>query len=142
MIVRKLENKDLVQLSVLYEQFWGEISDITKMEQQYELMQKENTHIVLVCEEQEKIVGSVMGIICRELYGDCRPFLVVENMIVDKAYRRKGIGHGLLRELEKLAIERNCTQMILVTEKDRTDACGFYESYGFAPNTTGYKKKL
>ena len=33
MIVRKLENKDLVQLSVLYEQFWGEISDITKMEQ-------------------------------------------------------------------------------------------------------------
>lgn len=83
-----------------------------------------------------------MGIVCRELYGDCRPFLVVENMIINKQHQRKGIGHLLLLELEKYAKIQNCTQMILVTEKDRLDACGFYEKYGFSKNNKGYKKKI
>lgn len=83
-----------------------------------------------------------MGVICRELYGACRPFLVVENFIVDKNHLRKGIGTLLMNELEQKARERNCTQMLLVTEKDRTDACGFYTSYGFQTNNAGYKKKL
>lgn len=142
MNIRKLEKSDLSQLAGLYQQFWSDISDVTEMEKSFDMIEAENSHIILVCEIDGKITGSVMGIVCRELYGDCRPFLVVENMIVDKNYRRKGIGHQLLSELEKSAKERNCTQMILVTEKDRSDACGFYEKYGFSQNTTGYKKKV
>lgn len=142
MIIRELNSIDLPKLADLYEQFWGDKSDVSKMEQQLEFIRRENQHIILVCEDQGQVVGSVMGIVCRELYGDCRPFMVVENMIVDKTYRRTGIGQALLQELERMAKERNCTQMILVTEKDREDACSFYESYGFSRNTTGYKKKL
>ena len=142
MIIRELNSIDLPKLADLYEQFWGDKSDVPKMELQLEFIKREKMHIILVCEEQGQVVGSVMGIVCRELYGDCRPFMVVENMIVDKTYRRSGIGQALLQELERMAKERNCTQMILVTEKDREDACGFYEAYGFSKNTTGYKKKL
>ena len=142
MIIRKLERVDLPQLAKLYYQFWNEQADIDKMEKQLELIDIENNHIILVCEESGTVVGSVMGIVCRELYGDCRPFLVVENMIVDSNFRKQGIGQLLLRHLESSAKERNCTQMILVTEKDRHDACAFYENYGFSKNTTGYKKRI
>ena len=142
MIIRELNSIDLPKLADLYEQFWGDKSYVSKMELQLEFIKREKMHSILVCEEQGQVVGSVMGIVCRELYGDCRPFMVVENMIVDKTYRRSGIGQALLQELERMAKERNCTQMILVTEKDREDACGFYEAYGFSQNTTGYKKKL
>lgn len=142
MHIRNIIEKDLSQLAELYYQFWGDKSDIDKMKQQLKLMQEENHHIILVCEDDETIIGSVMGIVCRELYGDCRPFLVVENMIVDKEHRKQGVGTMLLKELENKAKERDCTQMILVTEKDRIDACGFYESFGFSRNTTGYKKKI
>lgn len=142
MIIRKLEKDDLSQLAKLYQQFWGDRSNIVEMEKQFDLIQAENNHIILVCEVDGKVVGSVMGVVCRELYGDCRPFLVIENMIVDKPYRRNGVAHQLLYELEKLAEQRNCTQMILVTEKERFDACKFYEKYGFSKNTTGYKKKV
>ena len=142
MIIRKLEKADLVELAGLYQEFWGDFSDIVAMEEQYNLMQAENTHIVLVCEAENKVVAAVMGVVCRELYGDCRPFMVVENMIVEKMYRRKGVGHKLLNGLEKAAQSRNCTQMILVTEKERIDACGFYEKYGFSKNTTAYKKRI
>ncbi len=47
-------------------------------------------HILLAAEDGGRLVGSVMGVVCEELYGDGRPFLVVENLIVDKEQRRKG----------------------------------------------------
>lgn len=142
MLIRQLEKRDLLQLADLYYQFWGDHSDVDEMEKQLGFMQAENTHVVLVYETDGVIIGSVMGVVCRELYGDCRPFMVVENMIVDQTHRRSGVGRQLLRELENAAKERNCTQLILVTEKDREDACAFYENYGFSKNTTGYKKRV
>ena len=142
MKVRLLQKHDLPALAMLYRQFWNEDSDLCKMEQQFDVLKKVGSHIVLVCEKDGAIIGSVMGVVCPEFYGDCDPFLVVENMIVDRTCRRSGVGKVLLSKLEELAKERNCTQMILVTEKNRLDACGFYEAYGFQTNTTGYKKKL
>ena len=142
MVIRRLERADLPQLAKLYEQFWGDVSDVSKMECQLDTIEKEDTHIILVGEMDHTVVGSVMGIVCKELYGDCRPFLVVENMIVDQSRRNTGIGSKLLFELELLAKERDCTQMLLVTEADRVDACSFYEKYGFQKNNKGYKKKL
>jgi GNAT superfamily N-acetyltransferase len=142
MIIRRLLKNDLGKLAGLYEQFWNETSDISEMGRQFDLMDKENTHILLVAEDDGSLLGAVMGIICRELYGDCRPFLVVENMIVDQERRRQGIGYALLTELERLAKQRDCTQMILVTEVERKDACGFYENYGFALQNKGFKKKI
>lgn len=142
MIIRTMNAEDLPKLGMLYKQFWDEDSDVVKMRAQFEKIAQRNTHILLSALEEEQLVGSVMGIVCEELYGDCRPFLVVENMIVDQSARRMGVGRALLNDLEEHARERNCTQMILVTEKDRSDACHFYESYGFSLDTTGYKKKL
>ena len=58
-------------------------------------------------------------------------------------YRNKGIGKALIVELEKIAIDKSCTQIILVTETDRVDACKFYESAGYSPTKNkGFKKKL
>ncbi len=110
---------------------------------QFEKLDRLQTHILLSATDQRKLIGSVMGIVCEELYGDCRPFLVIENMIVDREYRKSGIGKALLKELEDRAKQRNCTRMILVTETDRADACAFYEACGFHPSSAkGFKKKI
>ncbi|MBC2581667.1 GNAT family N-acetyltransferase [Clostridium sp. DJ247] len=143
MIIRKMIIEDIPELAMLYMQFWNENSCIEKMQKQFRKMQHSDTHILLSAVEESRLIGSVMGIVCEELYGDCRPFLVIENMIVDKNCRKKGIGKALFLEVERIANERNCTQIILVTETDRLDACSFYESVGFKPTANkGYKKKL
>ena len=142
MLIRELTKEDLPALAGLYRQFWNESSDLDKMATAFQKIQLERNHILLCAEEGNVLLGSVMGVVCAELYGDCRPFLVIENMIVNRSARRKGVGRALLSTLEQQARLRDCTQMILVTEKDRLDACAFYESYGFQINTTGYKKKL
>ena len=84
-----------------------------------------------------------MGVICGELYGDCKPFMVLENMIVDVRFRKMGVGKALISELENRAARQNCSQIILVTDSNRIDACEFYESAGYNPDThKGFKKKL
>ena len=64
-------------------------------------------------------------------------------MVIDRTYRKKGIGRQLFIELEKRAKSSGCTQVLLVMEAARKDACGFYESVGFHPTANkGYKKKI
>jgi ribosomal protein S18 acetylase RimI-like enzyme len=141
MTIRNIEKADIPELSRLYEQFWNERSDTDKMRTQLDKIGNMNTHILLCAVENGHLLGSVMGIVCEELYGDCRPFLAIENMIVDKECRRRGIGRALLLELEREAKAKGCAQVILVTETNRKDACGFYESMGFkAGISSGYKK--
>jgi predicted N-acetyltransferase YhbS len=99
MEIRKLINNDLPQLALLYKTFWNEDSDIQKMERIFEKLENNDTYIFLCAVENNKICGSIMGIICYELYGNCEPFLVVEDMIVDINYRRKGIGKKLFANI-------------------------------------------
>lgn len=142
-MVRDLERKDLRKLAKIYEQFWGEQSDVGNMRELFDSIVGRDDYILLGDEEDGKLVGSVTGIVCQELYGRCSPFLVIENMIVDEGYRRRGIGRKLLAELEARAREKGCRQVILVTEQDRQDACTFYESVGFHPTANaGFKKTL
>lgn len=143
MEIRPMKIEDIPNLAALYRQFWNEDSCVEKMSAQFLKLQSSSTHIFLAATEQGHLIGSVMGVVCEELYGQCRPFLVVENMIVDTDHRKKGGGKALMTELQQAAIDRGCTQMILVTETNRLDACRFYESVGFHPLANkGYKKKL
>ena len=143
MIIREMIEEDISQLKQLYSQFWGEESCIETMKKQFNKLHKKDSHIFLSAIENTKLIGSVMGVICEELYGDCKPFLVLENMIVDKSFRNKGIGKVLISELEKIATKRDCSQVILVTERNRVEAVKFYESVGYSSQThLGFKKKL
>jgi len=130
-------------LAQLYYQFWNTSSDVLKMRNKLTQIQNNSAYILLCAAEQDHIVGTVMGIVCEELYGDCLPFMLVENMIVDGTSRRMGIGRSLLLELENRARETGCRQILLVTETNRDDARAFYEALGFHPATNkGYKKTL
>jgi len=143
MQIRALTVDDMESLSRLYYQFWNESSDVRKMKASFHAMQSDGAYILLGAEEEGELIGSVMGVVCRELYGDCSPFLVLEDMIVDRQCRNRGVGKLLFGELKKQAISKGCTQIILVTDSSRTDAQRFYESVGFHPTANkGYKKKL
>ena len=143
MLIHSLAMDDMEALAGLYYQFWNEASDVQKMKELFAALQSNDAYLFLGAVEEDQLIGSVMGVVCQELYGDCKPFLVVEDMVVDQRHRNKGVGKALFRELEKQATARDCTQVILVTEAGREDACGFYESLGFHPTANkGYKKKI
>ena len=143
MVIRKLTENDLVGLAALYKQFWGESSSLEKMRATFQRLNKNPNYILLVADEENVLIGSVMGIICEELYADCRPFMVIEDVIVDEHQRRRGIASSLMRELEGQAVEHHCNYIIFVTESERKDAHRFYESLGYKSDAyKGFKKRL
>ncbi|HHW32134.1 MAG TPA: hypothetical protein GXX20_10770 [Clostridiaceae bacterium] len=52
LIIRNVNQEDLYQLALLYEQFWGKKSDIEKMSSEYKVIAKENRHIILVADKK------------------------------------------------------------------------------------------
>jgi ribosomal protein S18 acetylase RimI-like enzyme len=143
MKIRRLNEEDLPALARLYVQFWNEESSLGRMEETFARLKEDPDYIFLVADVDEEIAGSLMGIICEELYGECRPFMVIEDVIVDREFREQGIGSALMREIEAYAVSRNCNYAIFVSEQERTDAVPFYRSLGYAPDSyRGFKKRL
>jgi ribosomal protein S18 acetylase RimI-like enzyme len=144
MTIDYLRPQDLQGLKELYEDgFEGSKTDLAKMLTTYELIKNNSNYNILCAKEDNKIVGSVMGVVCYELFGNCLPFLVVENVAVLNSYRRKGIAKQLMVKLEERAIQLKCSMIIFVSSEHRTGAHKLYESLGFGVDkVNGYRKRL
>ncbi len=143
MKIVNLTKNDLSVLAELFRQFWNESSAIENMAVMLERLSEDPDYVLLAAKKDDMLVGFCMGIVCQTLYGDCRPFMVIEDLIVDKEHQRKGIGTALMSAIERHAIRRDCLQVIFVTENDRKDAHSFYAAQGYSPAThKGFKKQL
>ena len=143
MEIDRLQPEDLGALGELFRQFWGESSSLDKMGATFARLAANPAYHLVAARQDGRLVGFAMGIVCEELYGECRPFMVVEDVVDDRGLRREGAGSALMRELEAIARATDCCQIIFVTEADRTGAQRFYQSLGYAHEPyRGFKKRI
>jgi ribosomal protein S18 acetylase RimI-like enzyme len=141
--IRRINENDLNEVANLYTLFWNEKMNLSKMKEKFTEISTNSNYIILVAETNGKVSGTIQGIICEELYGECLPFLVMENFVVAENTRGKGIGRKLLTELEKIGKASGCTQILFITETERKDTIRFYEKLGFnSVSHKGFKKIL
>ena len=144
-IVRPMVLEDILELAELYRQFFNQSSHVPKMTEILERLLTRDDYIFLSAACGDKLVGTVMGIVCEHLYGNCAPFLVLQNFIVDQEHHRKGVGSLLLAEMESRAKEKGCLCCDLVSTTYRVGACRFYRDRGFDgiyEGTVGFRKLL
>jgi|SRR3989304_5667252 len=55
----------------------------------------------------------------------------VDELVVDKKYRSRGVGTQVLEQLIALAKQKGCCRIELDSASHRTDAHRFYERHGF-----------
>ena len=142
MDIGRVEESDLEAISQLHVHFWNEPSDVAAMSQALRMLGDDPDHLFLAARIDGACVGTATGVVCHGLYGGLDTYLVIEDVVVDTAFRRRGIASALVTELERLARERGCRQMIVLSETVRTDAHGLYGALGFESRWTGFKKKL
>ena len=99
-------------------------------------------HLLVAVHEDNLVVGSILGIVCKSLTSHYESFLVIEDVIVDDTLRRAGIGRALFEKIEQIALEKTCAYSILVSSGYRTGAHRFYENMGYTENVLGFRKKL
>ena len=103
----KLCKDDLAGLKMLYDSsFEGTNTDFIKMSDEFDWMEDHPDYTILCAKYENEIVGTLMGVANRELIGACRPFMVIENVVVSDRHRRMGIGRLLMAGIEKVAIEK------------------------------------
>ncbi len=89
---------------------------------------------ILVLKIDETIIGmvSLLYSISTALGGKVA---VLEDMIIDKDYRKKNYGTTLLNEAIRHAKNKNCLRITLLTDYNNENAITFYHKNGFSKSS-------
>jgi len=126
--VRNMAEADLPSVQPLLRQLGYDLT-LNELEQRFNLVVKSPEHSVLVCEAEGKVVGLL------HIYG--RPALekpaeaIIQSIVVDKAYRKVGIGNKLVAAAELWATKQGYGSIALYSRTDRDDAHAFYSQMDY-----------
>ncbi|HEU5450873.1 MAG TPA: ribosomal protein S18-alanine N-acetyltransferase [Terriglobales bacterium] len=123
MIIRPAFSDDIDSLLVL-EQSCDTAAHWSRAEYERLLTKREPHHIAMVAEREERAVAFIVA---RDTKGDWE----IENLVVDKALRRKGIGSALLWTMVEHARGDGMRHMFLEVRESNVAARKLYESAGF-----------
>ena len=122
MIIRPASTNDFQAIYALYQnEKWMSFT-----EEKVTSLFSTNLSHYLVLEENQKILG-----FARYLTDEVMTTFLSE-IIIDKSHRRKGLGQQLIEEIHK---KYPLTRIELISEVD-----GFYQTVGFKPVGTGFRK--
>jgi len=143
MHIGKIEECDLAQLAGLYRQLQEHEPATDTMAAALARSRRDANHLILGAKVGAELVGTVLGVVCPMLFGQCRAFMIVEDVVVHDAHRRTGVGRALMEAIESRARERDCSYIMLITDQDRPDAHRFYGSLGYQTDPyRAFKKSL
>ena len=97
---------------------------------------------LFVVEEDGVVVGTMVLLIVPNLSHGALPWAIVENMVIDKRYRRRGIGRLLMEYGIAHARQSRCYKVQLLSNKKRHKAHKFYRSLGFETSAHGFRLYL
>jgi ribosomal protein S18 acetylase RimI-like enzyme len=143
MQISPVTEADLGQLAALYEQLGSTGACIDSMKAALQTNYNAGNPVIFVAKIEGRVAGTLLAATCQMLFGECRSFMVVEDVVVDAAHRRQGIGKALMQHAEEFAKERNCSYIMLVTDTHRTASQAFYNSLGYkSAEYCAFKKHL
>lgn len=87
---------------------------------------------VLLAEDEGKVVGFALFFHNYSTFR-AKPGIYLEDLFVEPAARGKGFGKALLRELARLAVERDCSRVEWSVLNWNTPSIEFYKSLGADP---------
>ncbi|WP_428562857.1 MAG: GNAT family N-acetyltransferase [Solidesulfovibrio sp. DCME] len=141
MDVADVTPEQLPALAGLMQSLSGLATDRERLRATYRAMAASPDYHLLGATVDGVLAGAVLGVVCLDVVGECRPFMVVENVVVAGPYRRRGVGRELLAELERRARQRDCLYLMLVSGPGRDEGRAFYAALGYF-ESRGFKKRL
>ena len=103
---------------------------------------QENYYLMVVEDtEASRLCGSLLAITFDDYCGDCRPLMVVENVVTHPDYQKLGIGRRMFEEIEAWGKTRNVNYALLCSDMNREGAHKFYRAIG-CTEVKGFKKYL
>jgi GNAT superfamily N-acetyltransferase len=108
----------------------------------YEAVLADPDQHLLVAEDGDRLVGSAHVLVLRHFGRSLPRSAVVEGVVVDAEYRRRGVGAALMRAAAESAREEGCYKLTLTSNLARTGAHRFYSRLGWKRTHFGYSLDL
>jgi len=134
--IRKAEPADAAVLQELYmEHLTGsppaEPQSMEKWQSLLERLCANENYYLLVGEEGGRVVSSVTLVVIENLTHNLRPYSVIENVVTHAGFRGRGFASALMDEAARIAAERGCYKIMLLTGSKRESTLKFYENCGY-----------
>lgn len=135
-MIREVEETDLYDLLRLYTQLHDNPLPESNNEllSIWEQIRKDKNHHIIVAIKDEKIVSSCVLVIVPNLTHNRRPYGLIENVITDRDYRKKGLATACLDYAKEIAKQENCYKLMLLTGSKLESTLKFYEQAGYNRN--------
>jgi ribosomal protein S18 acetylase RimI-like enzyme len=117
----------LSQLFVIEQDF---VPDPEKQQRGLTLL-LDSTHARLFVAEQERQVVGMLTVQLLVSTAEGGTVGLIEDVVVDEAYRGQGIGKALLQHLETWAQNNGLTRLQLLADRNNRSALRFYEKSGW-----------
>ena len=104
----------------------GSLFDLPPTEEATAAFLADERHHLLVAVDGDTAVGFASGV--ELIHPDKGTEMLLYELAVDEAHRRKGIGRALVEALLRLAVRRGCYDAFVLTERTNTAAVATYLS--------------
>ena len=102
---------------------------------------KSKNDTVLVAEVDGKVIG-LAHLHVAELFHEPGKLGRIMALVVNKKYRKVGVGHKLMVSLETIARKAGCTKMEVTSSVHRSEAHKFYQKLGYFEKPKRFIKML
>lgn len=144
-MIREIQKEDFSGLSMLYTHLHNNapIEDSSENIALFNEILEDKNHHIIVAEEDGKIVSSCVCVIIPNLTHNQQPYALIENVVTDKEYRKRGLASACLSFAKDIAVHHNCYKMMLLTGSKKRATHKFYRNNGYNSfEKTGYIQRL
>lgn len=132
--IREVKESDLKGVLTLYMQLRNQPMPGESMRLNHvwwDILESRHVHMVVGLEDG-KIVSSCMITVIPNLTHGQRPYAIIENVVTDEAYRRRGWARAVLEYAkDEIAKKKNCYKIMLLTGSKVPGVLDFYENCGY-----------
>jgi GNAT superfamily N-acetyltransferase len=141
-IVREAVVGDLPRIRLLHGQLYPEhgLTDERIAAEAWRVIAATLGRSIYVGEVGGAIVATMDLTVMANLAHRGDPYLLVENIVVDKRHRRRGVGAALLETAAAVGRAAGCYKLQL--SADDSNAFAFYEAVGWEHSARTYKRYL
>lgn len=149
--IRQANSEDLRALISLYEQLedmgtsWAKVrfspEDVRLSGEMFARLAEYPDYKIYLAQVGDKIVGT-MALLIMDSVPNGIPSGILENLVVDRSWRGRGVGRQLMQFAIDLCRSKGCFELRLSSRLENEDAHRFYESLGLGKRGHTFAVKL
>lgn len=106
--------------------------DISRWSRLLQQLVADPNYCILIGETEYRVVSTATLVIIPNLTHDLSPYALVENVVTHASHRNQGYAGEILQRACKMAKERGCYKIMLMTGSKLESTLSFYEKCGFS----------